>query len=99
MSIKQEVLKYLRENKDKFEKKYGIKKIYLFGSVARGGDNEHSDIDLLVDFKDNITIFELMEFEEELEKKFNKKVDIATFGMLKPIVKKSIQKDILNACL
>ena len=37
MSIKKEVLEYLRENKEYFKKKYGVKEIYLFGSVASVG--------------------------------------------------------------
>ncbi|QCI29052.1 nucleotidyltransferase family protein [Caminibacter pacificus] len=98
MSIKDEVLRYIKENKNRFEKEYGIKKIYLFGSVARGEDNENSDIDLMVEFDTdkNITIFELMMFEEEMKNKFGRKVDVATKDMLKPIVYNYVQKDLLN---
>jgi predicted nucleotidyltransferase len=96
MSIKQEVLKYLRENKKSFEKKYGVKKIYLFGSVARGEDKKNSDIDLMVEFRENATIFEYMEFEELIKKRFGKKVDLATMEMIKPLIMKSIQRDIID---
>jgi len=97
MSIKKEVLKYLKENKKRFKREYGIKKIYLFGSVAREEDTKSSDIDLMVEFDEKrcITIFELMMFEEELKKRFNKSVDIATKNMIKPMVFNFIQKDLL----
>jgi len=98
MSIKKEILKYIKENKKRFYKEYGIKEIYLFGSVARGEDNEKSDIDLMVEFdkNKNVTIFELMMFEEELKKKFQKNVDVATKEMIKPIVFNYVKKDLLN---
>jgi len=98
MSIREEVLKFLRENKKEFEKKYRIKKIYLFGSVARGEDREESDIDLMVEFKKNATIFEYMEFEEVIRNRFKKKVDVATLDMIKPLILESLKKDIIDAC-
>jgi len=48
-----DILKYLSDNKDIFEKKYNIIKIGIFGSYARNTYNEHSDIDLIVEFKPN----------------------------------------------
>ncbi len=96
MSIKKEVLKYLKENKKRFEKEYGIKKIYLFGSVARGEDKENSDIDLMVEFRENATIFEYMEFEEVIKKRFGKEVDLATMDMIKPLIVKSVKRDIID---
>ena len=99
MSIKNEVLKYLKENKETFKKKYGIKEIYLFGSVARGEDNEKSDIDLMIEFVDfeHTTLRNYMGFKEEIETKFKKKSDIATKDMIKPLLFKYISKDLLNA--
>jgi len=98
MSIKNEVLKYLKENKEYFKKKYGIKNIYLFGSVARGEDNENSDIDLLVEFeKQNITFREYMGIIYEIQNKFKKKVDLATKDMIKPLLWRYISKDLIDA--
>jgi len=98
MSVKNEVLAYLRENKQRFKEEYGIENMYLFGSVARGEDNEKSDIDLLVEFdrEKNITIFELMMFEEEIKKTFNRNVDVATKNMIKPIVYDYVKKDLTD---
>ena len=44
MSIKNEVLNFLRKNKKVVSEKYGSKEICLFGSVARGEDTPSSDI-------------------------------------------------------
>jgi len=99
MSIKEEVLKYLRENKEYFKKKYGVEKIYLFGSVARGEDKENSDIDIMIefiDFKSN-TFDNYYGFLEELEKKFKRKIDLVIKGAIKPIVFEYVKKDLIYA--
>jgi hypothetical protein len=38
----------------------------VFGSVARGDHREDSDVDLLVDFDDGRSIFDLIRTEHEL---------------------------------
>jgi len=98
MSIKKEVLKYLRENKDYFYRRYGIKSIKLFGSVARGEDNENSDIDLLIEFKDfkSANLRNYMGFIEEVKNVFKRKVDVATNDMIKPLLWKYIKKDLIE---
>ena len=55
---KNEILKKLENNKNKI-KSFGVKKLWLFGSYARGDQKEDSDIDFLV------------EFEDFIEKKYN----------------------------
>jgi len=58
----------------------GISYLGLFGSVARGEENEESDIDLLVKFdeKSKIGLFELDKIQRELEMRFGRKVDLVT---------------------
>jgi len=96
MSIKKEVLKFLRENKKYFYEKYGIKSIKLFGSVARGEDNENSDIDLLIEFKDfkSANLRNYMGFIEEVKNVFKRKIDVATNEMIKPLLWKYIKNDL-----
>ena len=74
-----------RITKPIFEK-YNIKEAYLFGSYAREEAKEESDIDIMI-VKENsniITLLNLVEFEEEL----NKKVDI--------VIEETYTKEILN---
>jgi uncharacterized protein len=42
-------------------------RVRLFGSVARGDDRPDSDIDLLVDFDRDSSLFDLMRMTRELE--------------------------------
>lgn len=59
-------------------KKYNIKKAYLFGSYARQEAKASSDIDIMIVKEESniVTLLNLAEFEEELEKALNKKIDI-----------------------
>jgi len=91
------LLNYLKNCKNEFHQKYGIKNLYLFGSFARNEAKKTSDIDLLADFDEkNLTLSNFLDFKRELESKFNTKVDLATKDMIKPKLWKYIQKDLIN---
>lgn len=92
-------MKLIEENKEKLHAlcvKYDIKTMYLFGSVVSGQFSDTSDIDILISFKeipfdkytDNYFIL-----HEELEKLFNRKVDLITERSLSnPYFIQSIEK-------
>lgn len=69
-----ECIRIITENKDLLEKKYGVKSITLFGSVARGDKRKGSDIDLLVDMPPRFVL--LYELKSFLENILNSSVDI-----------------------
>ena len=58
--------------------KYNVAQIYLFGSYARGEATEKSDIDLVMNFSDSISLFTYAEIINSLENLFSKKVDIVS---------------------
>ena len=73
--------------------KYRVKEFSVFGSSLRDDFNENSDIDILVSFEENaeISLFDLMDLENELSEKLHRKVDLVEKEALKnPIRKKSI---------
>ena len=58
--------------------KYGVDKLYIFGSYARKEATETSDIDLLID-KGNIrNLLDYFAFVSDLEDAFGKHVDVVT---------------------
>lgn len=59
-------------------KSNGVKKISLFGSAARGEEHSESDIDFLVEFEENRSLFDLIRLKYDLEDLLNKAVDIVT---------------------
>ena len=56
MKTKDEIIAALRIFKEEFGEKYGIEKIGLFGSVARGEHKENSDIDVCVKLQNQIIL-------------------------------------------
>lgn len=62
----------------------GAENVRLFGSVARGEADEHSDIDLLVDFDASAGIWPMFELADELETMLGRHVDVAPVELLAP---------------
>ena len=58
-------------------------RVRLFGSAARGDDRPDSDIDLLVDFDEDSSLFDLMRMSRELEALLGRPVDVVSAGGLK----------------
>ena len=62
--------------------KYGVKKLALFGSYARGEQKQTSDIDFIID-KGNIHGWEFYGFINSLEDNFGVHIDVLTYDSLK----------------
>jgi uncharacterized protein len=63
--------------------KHHARRVRVFGSVARGDDRPDSDIDLLVDFDEEGSLFDLMHLGEDLEELLGRPVDVVSSGGLK----------------
>lgn len=55
----------------------------MFGSIARGEDGPDSDIDLLVDFEPDSSLFDLLHLARQLEDLLGRPVDVVSAGGLK----------------
>lgn len=74
---------------------FGVKSLSVFGSVARGEAGPESDVDLLVEFKRPIGLFEFIDLQEFLEKELQHPVDLVTASVFRnPYRKKSITADL-----
>ena len=58
-------------------------RVWLFGSVARGDDRPDSDIDLLVEFDRDSSLFDVMRMTKELEELLGHPVDVVSTGGLR----------------
>lgn len=84
----EEVVPLLRE-------RFGVAKIGIFGSTARGENRPESDVDVLVEFAPGQTTFRnFMELAFYLEDLFGRRVDLVTEqGLnrhLRPVVKREV---------
>lgn len=87
------ILSLILKNKPGLQKKYPIKAIGVFGSVARGENNENSDVDIMVEFEKPIGI-EFIDLANELEAILQQKVDLISRSGIKPKYFKVIEKDL-----
>jgi len=90
---KESIIDMLKNQKAFLYDKFNIKNLNLFGSVARGDDNNDSDIDILVEFYKTPDLLTFIEIEEYLSKTLNQKVDLVIKRKLKPQLKETILKE------
>lgn len=60
------------------------KRAYLFGSTARGDDSASSDVDLLIEFEEGSSLFDVMHMEDQLRDLLGVAVDVVSAGGLLP---------------
>ena len=87
-----QILNYLASNKDRLQKEYHLKRIGLFGSIARGEQTDKSDIDLIVEFEEGTdNLYDLKQkLKNEIQSKFKMPVDICREKYIKPFFRKQI---------
>jgi uncharacterized protein len=78
-----------------FLKSKGATKVAVFGSYVRDEETPESDIDVVVDFKDPITLFDFAGYQIELQDKIGKKVDLIMEGGMNPLIEKYVKNDII----
>jgi len=87
------VIEILREKQPYLRDNFGVKKIGLFGSFAKGTAKKDSDIDILIEFVQPIGL-KFVKLAEYMEKLLDKKVDILTPEGIKGIRLKKVAVDI-----
>lgn len=71
-------IKEITEKVSEAAKSYGVERVYLFGSYARGDSTENSDIDFRIDKGKIRGLFELCGFRNALIDSLGKDVDVLT---------------------
>ncbi len=77
------------------KKEYGVTRIGIFGSYARGEEKENSDIDLLVEFSKPVNLFEFSRLRSFLIQQLEITVDLVTPGALKSMIKENILRSVV----
>jgi predicted nucleotidyltransferase len=78
------IQKMTREIKQ-IAKKYGISRVYVFGSTVRGEATDQSDVDFLVEMQEGASLFGVGGFSYETEKLLGVRVDVVPSSAL-PLV-------------
>ncbi len=93
---KQFIVNLLEQHLEALQKKYGVKSLQLFGSVARDEAVTTSDVDILVDFGQAPSFRAYMGTTLYLEDLLGCKVDLVTKGSLKEDVIPYVERDLLD---
>ena len=95
MKTLDEIKSVLAQHKEELTERYKVKEMGIFGSAVRGEQGKTSDIDILVDFKEDADLFDLAGLGLFLEEKFNQRVDIVSKGTVKANRWRDIEKNLI----
>ncbi len=91
---KKEILNTLRALKPELSR-HRVREIGLFGSFVRGEQQDTSDIDVLIDFDDEASLFDLVRVGDFLETKLHRKVDVVPKESLREEIRDSVLKEMI----
>ena len=78
--------KEIEEKVISFLKECGSKKISIFGSYVRGEATPESDLDIIVDFEESISLLDIVGFEMDLSERLGIKVELLTEKSISPYI-------------
>lgn len=68
---------------------HGATRVRVFGSVAKGRDTPHSDLDLLVDLAPRTSFYEVAAMEDEIAELLGVDVEVVSAGTASPEMQQS----------
>jgi uncharacterized protein len=92
MISRDSVLSVLGEHKPALAAKYGVTRLGIFGSVARGESTDTSDVDIIVHMPPDL--FMMVHMKEELEQLLQSPVDLVRYqAHLNALLKSRIDRE------
>lgn len=88
-----EIRERLNLHRDELRRRYSIANISVFGSYARGEQKKRSDIDLLAEFDESISLLTLSGARIYLSEILNMKVDLVPKEDIRPELREIILKE------
>lgn len=92
-----EIKAILAQHKKELRQIHRVKKIGIFGSVVREEQKRGSDIDLLAEFEEPVSLLDIVGAEIYLRKILKAKVDLIPKDDLRPEIKNRILKETVYA--
>ena len=87
------LLKSRREEIISIAARHGARNVRVFGSVARGEDDDKSDIDLLVEFESGRSLLDHAGLWLELQDLLGCKVDVVSERGIKPRIRERVLRE------
>jgi len=73
--------------------RHGVKKVGLFGSFVRDEMREDSDIDILVEIENDMSLLDFVGLKLEIEEALGMKVDLVEYSTIKPLLRERIMSE------
>lgn len=89
----QEIKVLISKHKKELEERFKVKSIAIFGSYSRGEQREKSDIDILVEFKEPVSLLHMVSTENYLSDLLGIKVDLVPKRNIREELKEVILKE------
>ena len=83
-------LQQLKDEILRIARKHNAEKVYVFGSCARKEEMPDSDVDLLVEFNQEATLFDQVDIRDEMHSLLNCEVDVVSKRGLNPFIKRRV---------
>ena len=91
-----ERLKEKREDILNLASKHGAYNVRIFGSVARGEDDENSDVDFLVEMESGRSLLDLGGLLTDLQELLEHEVDVVTEKGLRPRIRERVLREAVS---
>jgi hypothetical protein len=88
-----DVLRTLKALKPEFTTRFKVKELSLFGSFVRGEQTEASDVDVLVEFDESASLFDLVRLSLFLEDQLHRKIDVVPKDSLRMEFRENILRE------
>jgi|GEM_PF-628809 hypothetical protein len=76
--------------------RFGVIKIGIFGSTARGEERFDSDVDILVELSpEHLTFRNFTALADFLEEVYGRRVDLVTVGGLDPLIRQDVESEVI----
>ena len=90
-----EVLHFLASHKQDIMRNYGVIRLGVFGSYARGDQRDDSDIDIAVEMETDRIFRKFFALEKYLQENLKIPIDLGMESALKPVIKEKIMTEIV----
>ena len=88
-----EVKNMIKEHKGNLEQDFRVKEIGIFGSYARGEQRDRSDVDVLVEFDEPVSLLGVVKLENYLSDLLHVKVDLVPKKDIRQELREGILKE------
>jgi uncharacterized protein len=89
------IIQQISKIKPYLEQHYHVKSIGVFGSYVRKEQQTHSDLDLLVEFSQAVSLLTFIEIENKLSSYLGIKVDLVMKKTLKPRIGQQVLSEVV----